>query len=97
VEAQLMLPDVFKQALFGLGMTAGQLTELSDDTKQRLTRLVVGGVTSGKLDQYLNERLRWIEEREALEASPASRPAATARASVITAEFVEEPPKRGRR
>lgn len=90
-----------KQAFLGLGMSAAQVSELSADTKQRLLKLVVAGVASGQLDQYLNERLRWLEQRDrAAEESPSDRrrdiPAAS---RVVAAEFTDESAenKRGRR
>lgn len=89
-----MFPEVFKQAFFSLGMTAGQITELSDDTKQRLMKLVVAGAASGKLDEYLNVRLRWIEERENAPPPPPPPPASkSARATVVTGEFDDDEPR----
>lgn len=57
-------PDLLEMAMTRLGIAAGQLKNISSETKKALLKLLMGAITSPDADAYLRERLGWIDERE---------------------------------
>ena len=87
-----LTPELLQKGLTALGVAAGHLRNIDEETRRGIAKLAVQAAMSGDANRYLKERLRWIDEREN-EPEPAPPPRnvrATARAVPVEAEFVED-------
>lgn len=57
-------PEMLQKGLMSIGLAAGQIKLIDDEVKAQLARLVMRAVASGNANEFLKERLGWIEERE---------------------------------
>lgn len=92
-------PELLQRGLTALGVAAGHLRNIDEETKRALGKLALQAAMSGNANAFIKERLRWIDERET-EGEPAPAPRtvrATSRAVPVEAEFVDETPPRRRR
>jgi hypothetical protein len=89
-----LTPEMLQKGLTGLGIAAGQLKQLDEETRSAASRFAMRALGSGDLNQYLKDALLYVEERDRQPPRPSR---ATARV-VEQGEFVEDTgPKRGRR
>lgn len=89
-----LTPELLQKGLTALGVAAGHLRNIDEETRLALGRLVVQAAMSGNANAFLKERLRWIDERENEPgpAAPARTVRATARAVPVEAEFEDDHP-----
>lgn len=87
-----LTPELLQKALTALGVAAGHLRNIDEETRRGIAKLAVQAAMSGDANRYLKERLRWIDERES-QPEPAPPPRnvrATSRTVPMEAEFVED-------
>jgi hypothetical protein len=81
-----LTPQLLQKGLTGLGIAAGQIKQLDEETRAAASRFAMRALGSGDLNQYLKDALAYVEERD---RQPARPQRATARV-VEQGEFVED-------
>ena len=89
-----LTPELLQKGLTGLGIAAGQIKQLDEETKAAASRFAMRALGSGDMNGYLKEALRYVEERD----KPSKPRQATARV-VEQGELIDDepPPRRTRR
>jgi hypothetical protein len=90
-----LTPELLQKGLTHLGIAAGQIKQLDEETKAAAGRFAMRALSSGDLNQYVKDALAYVEERDNQPPRPKR-----ATATVVTGEFQDdEPParQRGRR
>lgn len=88
-----LTPEMLQKGLTGLGIAAGQIKQLDEETRAAASRFALRALGSGDLNQYLKEALAYVEERDRQPPRPSR---ATARV-VEQGEFVEDSGQKRRR
>lgn len=86
-----LTPELLEMGLTRLGIAAGQLKQIDTECKKALIRFVMDATASGNANEYIKERLRWLESY----APEASAPPTT-RATARVVEAPKRPPRGGR-
>ncbi len=81
-----LTPELLQKGLTGLGIAAGQLKQLDEETKSAASRFAMRALGSGDLNGYLKEALMYVEARD---RQPPRPKRATARV-VQEAEFLDD-------
>jgi hypothetical protein len=86
-----LTPELLQKGLTGLGIAAGQIKQLDEETKAAAGRFAMRALGSGDLNRYVKEALAYVEARD--QAPPRPK---RATATVVTGEFEDGTPPRRR-
>lgn len=84
-----LTPELLQKGLTGLGIAAGQLKQLDEETKAAAGRFAMRAMASGNLNRYVKEALAYVEARDNEPPRPKR-----ATATVVQGEFDDEPSPR---
>lgn len=88
-----LTPEMLQKGLTGLGIAAGQIKQLDEETRAAATRFAMRAIGSGDLNTYVKQALLYVEDRD---KQPPRPQRATARV-VAQGELEDDPPARPRR
>lgn len=85
-------PELLQKGLTSLGIAAGQLKHIDEDTKKALGRFAMAAMASGDTNGYVKERLAWLEQRDREPPAPSGKTVrVTSRVMPVEGDFVDEP------
>lgn len=85
----LFTPEMLQRALTGLGVAAGQLRQIDDETRALAARFFVRAVGSGNFNAYVQKALRSLEESE-LDTPPARPTRVSSRPVEAQGHFIDD-------